>query len=205
MSPRDTLYHSAAELRSMAHLGLRFSTDPHDLANYQRVLEISARLVATLDQQPFENVQQEFRLDNWAHVSPANGVEAAVLRDGKLLLIQRNDNGLWALPGGLVNVGETLAEGAVRELREETHLQGHATQLLGIFDARLWESRLKVPLYHTIFRVAVAAGEPALSNETLGVAFFARDALPPLSPGHQRRVPVVWELLTGERPAPFFD
>ena len=54
---------------------------------------------------------------------PLVGVAAAVWRDAHVLLIQRLNPpraGAWSLPGGLLGVGETLAEGAAREVREET-------------------------------------------------------------------------------------
>ena len=48
------------------------------------------------------------------HVSPLIGAEAAVFRDNRLLLIKRHDNKLRAVPGGKVDVGETLKEAAIR-------------------------------------------------------------------------------------------
>ena len=60
--------------------------------------------------------------------TPFVGAEAAVFRDGRILLIKREDDGLWAMPGGLTDVGETWAHSAERELREETGVTGTATQ-----------------------------------------------------------------------------
>ncbi len=54
---------------------------------------------------------------------------------GELLLVQRSiepRKGMWTLPGGFVEVGETTEEAALRELKEETGLTGRGTQLLGI-------------------------------------------------------------------------
>lgn len=204
MSTPLDFYHLAAELRVMGLRGLHFSHDEHDRVNYARLLDLSAQLMATLEHQPVAEFQTLFHENDWSHIGPAHGAEAAVVREGRLLLIQRKDSGLWALPGGLVDVGETLAAAAVRELREETGLAGRATQLLAVFDSCLWGSRRQVPLQHSVFAVE-ALGEPGLSNETLGAAFWPPTAWPPLHPGHDRRVPVVWELLTGARPGPYFD
>lgn len=51
----------------------------------------------------------------------------AVLRDdrGRVLLIQRSDNGHWALPAGAMELGESIVECAIREVREETGLHAH--------------------------------------------------------------------------------
>jgi 8-oxo-dGTP diphosphatase len=56
-------------------------------------------------------------------VSPLAGAEVAVVRDDQILLIRREDDGVWALPGGLVEVGETLAQAAQRELWKETSVR----------------------------------------------------------------------------------
>ncbi|WP_280318561.1 NUDIX hydrolase [Nocardia wallacei] len=53
--------------------------------------------------------------------------------DGRLLLIQRSDNGLWAIPGGGQEFGEYIAETAVRETREETGVDIEVTGLVGIY------------------------------------------------------------------------
>jgi 8-oxo-dGTP pyrophosphatase MutT (NUDIX family) len=60
---------------------------------------------------------------------------AAVVRDdrGRLLMIQRSDNHLWALPGGAQDIGETTREAAVREVREETGISIEITGLSGIY------------------------------------------------------------------------
>jgi 8-oxo-dGTP pyrophosphatase MutT (NUDIX family) len=60
---------------------------------------------------------------------------AAVVRDedGKLLMIQRSDNGLWALPGGAQDIGETTREAAVREIEEETGISVEITGVSGIY------------------------------------------------------------------------
>jgi ADP-ribose pyrophosphatase YjhB (NUDIX family) len=53
--------------------------------------------------------------------------------DRRVLLIRRSDNGLWALPGGAMDVGEYLADAAVREVREETGLDVEIVGILGTY------------------------------------------------------------------------
>ena len=69
---------------------------------------------------------------NLAHASPFLGADAAVFRSGGILLIRRGDDGLWAMPGGLTEVGETWAQSAEKELREEAGVGEAATKLLGV-------------------------------------------------------------------------
>jgi ADP-ribose pyrophosphatase YjhB (NUDIX family) len=80
------------------------------------------------------------RIDYWQDPKapkPTNRKASAsvMVRDkaGRLLLLQRPDNDLWTIPTGAVNRGETVAEAAVRECREETGLQVEITGLVGVF------------------------------------------------------------------------
>ena len=202
---QDTLYQAIDELRAIATAGLYYGKTEYDKTRYQQVLSVALGLFAAVEERSFEEVQREFVEDNWLHISPAAGAEAVILREGKILLIKRSDNGLWAVPGGLVEVGETLAEAAQRELWEETGIRGQVTQLLGIFDSRLWHSRTKAHLYHAVFLAEATDVFPRTSSESTEVAFFGEDDLPELSPGHQHRVPLLFKLIRGEIPTPYFD
>ena len=202
---QDTLYQAIDELRAISTAGLYYGKTEYDKQRYQQVLLVALGLLAALEERHFEEVQREFVEDNWLHISPAAGADAVIFREDKILLIKRSDNGLWAVPGGLVEVGETLAEAAQRELWEETGIRGQVIRLLGIFDSRLWHSRTKAHLYHAIFLAEAADVSPRTSNESTAVDFFAENDLPELSPGHQQRVPLLFKLIRGEIPAPYFD
>ena len=140
------------------------------------------------------------------HATPFAAADAAVFRDGRMLLIRREDNGLWAMPGGGTEVGETWAQSVERELHEEAGVEGTATKLLGVFDLRLWGSRVKYHVYCSVWLVELHDDQtPVAGPETAGVGFFSEDDLPDLSPGHARRVPLVFELARGDVPAPYFD
>lgn len=52
---------------------------------------------------------------------------------GEVLLIRRDDNDLWALPGGMLELGETVTQAAVREVREETGIECAVTALVGVY------------------------------------------------------------------------
>jgi len=202
---QDTLYRAIEELRAISNAGLYYATNGYDKERYQQVLSVAQRLFAALEERPFEEVQREFVEDNWLHISPAAGAEALIVRDEKIMLIKRSDNGLWAIPGGLVEVGETLAEAAQRELWEETGVHGHVTKLLGIFDSRLWNSKTKAHLYHAIFLAEATDFMPRTSNEAVEIGFFGESELPELSSGHVHRIPLLFKILRGEIPAPYFD
>jgi ADP-ribose pyrophosphatase YjhB (NUDIX family) len=209
---REALYRIADELRAVASAGLRYSEGGYDRERYEKILRASARLVAELGEEPFESVYAQYQ-DNLAHLSPLLAVEAVVFREGRVLLIQRHDDKLWAVPGGLAEVGESAAQAATRELWEEAGLRGIVTRLLGFYDTRLWPVRTRMQLYCAQFLV-YSDDEPALHRpgesassmaEALAVGFFAEDALPELSYGHQQRLAMAFRILRGEIEAPYFD
>lgn len=197
------LYLIADELRAVANAGLRYATSDYDRERYERVLALRARTVGALERRPADDVLAEYQ-GNLARMFPGVGADAVVIRDDRILLVRRGDDGLWAMPGGGVEVGETLAEAATRELREEAGLTGRAVRLLGVWDSRKVGSRLKFHLYHVAMLVE-ATGDPVpRAPETSKAAFFAADALPPLSGGHAVIVPSVLELALSAGAA-YFD
>lgn len=162
MSTQDDFYQIADELRAIASGGIRYTDHGYDRERYEQILKASARLVAAVeraaaieqaaaDGQPSaDEIYNQYR-DNLAHLSPLLCVEAVVLREGKILLIQRRDDHLWALPGGLSEVGKSAAQACERELWEEAGLHGQASQLLGLFNSRLWPSRTRMQLCIAMF------------------------------------------------------
>ena len=205
MSFQHELYMIADELRSIANSGTHYAENDYDRARYARVLSLSARIVAAVEQRAEDDVMAEYEKGPDRY-TPFVGAQAAVFRDGRILLIKREDNGLWAMPGGVTEVGETWAQSAERELREETGVTGTATNLLGVFDSRLWGSRTKYHIYASVWLTEVSDDQtPIAGPETTGVGFFAEDDLPELSPGHVRRVPLVFKLARGDLQVPYFD
>ena len=195
----------ADELRAVAAFGLNFARPgSHDEERWQHVLAASARLVALAGGSPAGELLSHYRANHF-DIGPLASGEAVVVRDDKLLLIRRTDDGLWALPGGITDPGETPAETARRELWEEAGITGRVTQLLGIFDSRLWQSEKKIHFYHVVFLIDAGDAEPQPSSEVSAAAYFGEWELPPLSPGHHLRAPFVLKQLRGEAPLPFFD
>ncbi len=205
-SLRQTIYSVIGQLRLVAAAGLKYAVTHYEIERYTHVRQAAAQLTAALEEKSVEESFAHFQGDLFdQRASPLSTVDAVVVRDQRILLIKRHDNGLWALPGGLVEVNQTLSEAVLRELHEETGITGQIVQLLGIFDSRLWESREKVHLHHAIFLVDGGEQVPQSTAEALEVGFFAEDRLPPLSPGHLTRVPFLFKLLRGDAPVPYLD
>jgi len=112
----------------------------------------------------------------------------------RVLLIRRSDNGLWALPGGGQEIGEYIAETAVRETREETGIDVEVTGIAGIYsDPRhvVEYSNGEVRQQFSIcFRARYIEGRPTLSDESTAVRWVRRDELDQMSihPSNRLRI-----------------
>lgn len=132
---------------------------------------------------------------------PGISVDAFVLNEHReLLLIQRANNGNWAMPGGGAEIGDTLAEAALRELWEEAGLCGEVKRLLGVYDNRLWGTTTRVHMLNLVFRVECRDLTPSPGVECLDARFCSREALPTLTlhPGHDTRIPAWFDALDGD-------
>lgn len=195
----------AHAIMSMARRGLRFSPDPHDRANYERLIKIAAEMRAEVDGSTPAEAETMIR-EKISLVGPIPVADAAVFNaQGQLLLIQRADNQLWAMPGGALDVGETPAEGACRETWEETGVTVRATAMTGVYDSRLCGSQASWQLYHFVFLCEPIEGEPAPSHETLDARWTDPDTLPPLSPGHAPRIADAITFYRAALPTTYFD
>ena len=204
MPPNEDLSLIADELRALANKGLFYAENIHDRERYEKILSISARMLSVLTRHNADEILALYR-DHLTHVCPFLGVETAVFRGDSIMLIKRHDDGLWALPGGLVDVGESWAEAAQRELYEETRLKGTATQLLAIFDSRKWKSRNNLHLYQAVFEVRCENLNPEITWEATAIDFYSENKLPSLSRGHDLRVPFLLKMRREKTPLPYFD
>jgi ADP-ribose pyrophosphatase YjhB (NUDIX family) len=96
---------------------------------------------------------------------------------GRILLHRRNDNDLWSIPGGAMEVGERIADTAVREVKEETRLEVRPEALVGIYtDPRhvveYGDGEVRQQ-FSVCFVCRVVGGDLAVSDESLEVGFFS--------------------------------
>jgi len=113
-------------------------------------------------------------------------VNVAVIYNGRILLTKRDDFHIWCLPSGGVEDGESLAEAAIRETKEETGIDVELTRLIGVY------SRLGgIPDVHAVlYEARPIGGELRLQpGETIEVKYFTRHELPDeLAFAHKKRI-----------------
>ena len=113
---------------------------------------------------------------------PAVGVGAVLIHEGRVLLIKRGKEplrGRWVVPGGTVEVGETLEQALVREVQEETGLVVRPLEVVLVFD-RI-EREGSVVRYHYVivdYLCRYVSGTPRAASDAEDVAFVAQGDLP---------------------------
>jgi ADP-ribose pyrophosphatase YjhB (NUDIX family) len=208
-SPAQRLALWADKLRDVSALGLRFADNPYDTEHYRAVQEIAMAMLAMATDTPLEQIEP-LRAPIFSRPTPLTVGDAAVIDDrGRILLIRRADNGLWAMPGGALEVGETPAQGVEREALEETGVRCRSVALVGVYDSRFCGSLVRHHLYHFVFLCEPLSGipdaPPSHANEVRNVRWFPEQDLPPdLDPGHVTRIPDVYRVWHGDRAA-YFD
>jgi ADP-ribose pyrophosphatase YjhB (NUDIX family) len=194
-------------IRALAQQELFYASgNVHQERRGRELLKIASELAALDD--GIDAAALELRyLSEAPSLSPYSGVDAAVIDDKRrILLIRREDDGLWAMPGGGCDVGETPAQTASRELFEEAGIQSRAIALVGAYDSRLCGTRSWAHLYHFVFLCEAERGAiPLAGPETTDVGWFSADELPPLSPGHSIRIADVFDFVTTDRRSAYFD
>jgi len=117
--------------------------------------------------------------------TPLLTVDGVVVEGGAVLLIRRGHPpfvGQYALPGGFVDVGETVEAAVVREVREETGLDTAITRLLGVYS-----DPARDPRGHTVsvtYLLRRLGGTLAGADDADDARFFALDSLPELAFDH---------------------
>lgn len=131
---------------------------------------------------------------------------SAVVVDGRgrILMQRRRDNGLWALPGGGMDLGDSLPGTAVREVREETGLDVEITGLVGTYtDPRhviAYTDGEVRRQFNVCFTARIVGGELAVSDESTEVRFVAPEELDRLPMHHTQRLRLRHFLEHRERP-----
>jgi 8-oxo-dGTP diphosphatase len=120
---------------------------------------------------------------------PMVGVGGVIIDEGRALLIRRGSEplrGEWSIPGGTLELGETLEEGVARELLEETGLEVRVLELIEVFDRIYVESTAgehepkKGPRFHYVivdYLCERLSGQPRAGSDVTDVAFAREDEL----------------------------
>ena len=119
--------------------------------------------------------------------SPAITVDGVLLTDSEILLVKRKNppfQGMWALPGGFVEYGETTEQAVIREIQEETGLVTSVSSLLGVYS-----DPSRDPRGHTIsivYLINKKEGNVLGGDDAVDALFHPLNSLPTLSFDHEK-------------------
>lgn len=180
MNKNEKWLEWAIELQSLAQAGLFYGKDPFDMERYERIRAIAAEMISYKTEIPVEKVKDLF-CNEIGYQTPKLDTRAAVFQDGRILLVKEN-NGTWSLPGGWVDVQVSVMENVIKEVREEAGLEVTADLVIAVQD----REKHNLPVYayrvckiFVLCSVVGGAFEPNI--ETVESRYFGIDELPALA------------------------
>ena len=121
-------------LQSVAQSGLEYGKDPYDRQRYDEIRRLAADIAAKSEGLP--DVQPVLSLfkNEIGYATPKVDIRIAVFDRGRVLLVRERSDGLWTLPGGWADVGESPAVVAIREVKEESGYEIVIKKLAAVLD-----------------------------------------------------------------------
>ncbi len=173
----------AKRLQAIAQTGLAYVRDPYDRERYEAVRDIAAALIADRTGVEAPALADLFAGES-GYATPKVDVRAAVFQDERILLVKERSDGLWTVPGGWADVGDSPSAAVEREVLEESGYAVRAVKLAAVYDRNRHEHTPHLfHIWKLFFVCEIASGSPRPSVETEAVEFFALDRLPALSTG----------------------
>lgn len=170
----------AKELQFIAQAGLTYSKDPFDRERFERIRELSAEMISQQSGLPLEQVKGLF-CNETGFQTPKLDTRAAIFKDGKILLVKER-NETWSLPGGWVDVMQTIRSNTIKEVKEEAGLDVEAVRIIALHDRNLHNPPPYAYNVCKVFVLCEAKGGSFRPNtETTESRYFGPDELPLLA------------------------
>lgn len=167
----------AREIEAISQTGLHYAENEYDRQRYQRLMQLSAEIIAKHSEIAAEPMLKVF-IAQLGYATPKVDVRAAVFANQRLLMVQERSDGGWTLPGGWADVGDLPSKSAERETWEEAGFHVKANRVIGIYDANRSGPLELFHAYKVVYLCELIGGEATPSYETSNVKFFAKDELP---------------------------
>lgn len=177
MNNQDKWIEFAIEIQSLAQAGLTYGKDIYDIERYTRLRQIAAEMLACKTDLPVEKVTDLF-CNETGYQTPKIDTRAAVFEENKILLVREND-GRWTLPGGWCEVNLSVAENTVKETYEEAGIHVTTDELIAV----QYRNKHNVPIYvYGIVKIFVLCtavdGTFVPNSETTESRYFGKEEIP---------------------------
>ena len=170
----------AVELQSISQGALYYCKDKYDIERFKRIREIAVEIINYKSDISLDKVKDLF-CNEIGYQTPKIDSRAAIFKDDKILLVKES-NGTWSLPGGWVDVDLSVKENIVKEVEEEAGLDVITNKIIAVQD----REKHNLPVYAykicKIFILCTAIGGKFEKNiETIESNYFKIDELPLLA------------------------
>ena len=170
----------AVELQSIAQGALYYCKDKFDIERFERIREIAAEMISYKSDIPIEKVKDLF-CNEIGYQTPKIDTRAAIFKDDKILLVKES-NGTWSLPGGWVDVDLSVKENIVKEVKEEAGLDVTTDKIIAVQDREKHNLPIYVYKVCKIFILCTVIGGKFEKNiETTESNYFNINELPLLA------------------------
>jgi len=186
----------AKELQSLSQAGLEFSKNGFDLERYKRIREISVDIVSKHAFLENEIVRNLFANET-GYQTPKIDIRAVVFRQEKILLVKEKLDGKWSLPGGYADIGLSVKENIIKEVKEEAGIDVRPVRVLAIHDRNKHVTdEFPYSAYKIFVECLYLNGEWIDNIETHEAKFFSVEEIPELSTGRvtEKQIKMCFEM-----------
>lgn len=175
----EEFYDFVVKVHSIAKIGMTYSKDPYAIDNYQQLNELSKEMLEKFMDVKFDKPSM---FTKEVYPTPNISVRTLVEKDGKILLVQEANSGLWSLPGGWCDLYDSPSKSALNEVNQETGADADIVRLIGVLERTPHKSNQSVPEYVLVFQAKAKSDDFSKHcYETLDVKYFDMDKLPEMS------------------------
>jgi ADP-ribose pyrophosphatase YjhB (NUDIX family) len=172
-----SLLDLSREIQAISKSGLTFSKDPYDVERFKQLEDIAAELISKHSVHSKEFINKVFSAEA-GYVTPKIDVRAAAFRDEKILMVKEKQTRAWTLPGGYVDVNESLSTAVEREVIEESGLLVKASKVAAIYDHRKHGYQSHLYHFYKIYLLCELTGGSEKTNlETTEVGYFSQSEI----------------------------
>ena len=172
----DELTDLVLELQGIAQAGLFYASDPYDQERYTRIRQIAVQMLSLEADLPCERVKALVCRDS-GYPTPKIDTRAVVFKDSKLLLV-RETNGKWALPGGWCEANLSPVDNVIKEAKEES---GRDVAVKSVISVQNRDAHNHPPFVCRVIKIYYLCddlgGSFEENTETLDARYFARDEI----------------------------
>lgn len=175
-----TIEQFMMRVHAISKIGLKYSSDPYALENYEELMLLSTEMINQVIKQPLETDFYERDL----YPTPSISVRVILLNEeGQFLMVKEAVDGKYSLPGGWCDVFDSPKQTAIEECLQETGYNVDIRSLLGVFFRDKYKPKMHslISEYVIYFYGEIIDGDNNFSHEVTETTYFSLDNLPELS------------------------